>query len=318
VTGVIHGGRSLAPYEKSRFVGFVDVLGYKDIVLNKKYNDSQRYHYLHSVFMALAQSAIDVIKDLNKTATIQSVQFSDSFYFSSTSAVEIVSTISEFFANVFTIFDHTIESDDEWLPFLRGGIVYDWMFEGLDSTLPPLQNPTQAFRNPIGPAVAKAYILSEESGIEGMRLVTTKEVRDRFEAELPTIDQGSVLGNWCSQLHPVFLKMHTDYGKIFEIPWFESRLRTNNMVGTFDVLRSAERQFNDLSMKHYRGTWDTILSTPGIQNSEQLSSIAAEIRWNTVQKMALANWRRRKKPIGDDWHDWLAAEGIIETYWPKP
>ena len=309
--------KQFMPYQQPRFVGFADVLGYKTIVLSKQHTDAQRFRYLHSVFMALAQGALDVVNDLSGIATVRAVQFSDSFYFSSSSAVAIVSAMSNFFANVFTIYDNTFNAHDEWLPFLRGGIVHDWMFEGLDISLPSLQNQHDAFRNPIGPAIAKAYLLSEETGVEGMRLVATKDVRDRFEAELPGVDPSKVLGVWSSPLHPVFLKNYADCGEIFEVPWFESRLQTDNTIGTFDVLRSAERQFNDRSMKHYRGTWDAILRTPGVQNNQTLRSVAADIRRDTVQRMAFANWRRRGGPLWQDLHDWFAAEGIIKSDWPK-
>lgn len=279
------------PYELPRFVGFADVLGYKTIVLDQQYSEAQRHHYLHSVFTALAKGAQDVVNDLASVAQVKAVQFSDCFYFSSPSAVAIVCAMSNFFASVFTIYDHTIETHDDWLPFLRGGIVFDWMFEGFDITLPSLQNPQNAFRNPIGPAVAKAYLLSEETGIEGMRLVATKDVRDRFEAELPAVPLDGLLSVWGGPLHPVFLKNHADCGEIFEVPWFESRLQTDNTVGAFDVLRSAERQFNDRSMKHYRGTWDGILRTPGVQSNPMLRNVAAHIRSDTVERMASANWR---------------------------
>lgn len=300
------------PYELPRFVGFADVLGYKAIVLGERYTDAQRFQYLHSVFTALAEGARNVVNDLSGVATLQAVQFSDSFYFSSNSAVAIISAMSNFFANVFTIYDHTISSHNEWLPFLRGGIVYDWMFEGLDITLPALQNQQHAFRNPIGPAVAKAYLLSEETGLEGMRLVTTKEVHDRFVAELPTFAAGSLLAIWGGPLQPILLKTPSEYGEIFEIPWFESRLLTDNTVGTFDVLRSAEGQFNDRSLKHYRGTWDAIIRTPGVQNNKSLKEVAAKVRWKTVQNMAFANWRRRNEPLWDDLNDWFAAEGVVD------
>ena len=42
------------PCELPRFVGFVDVLGYKAIVRGSTFTDAQRFHYLHSIFSALA------------------------------------------------------------------------------------------------------------------------------------------------------------------------------------------------------------------------------------------------------------------------
>jgi hypothetical protein len=199
------------PYEKTRFVGFVDVLGYKAIVRDAPFTDAQRFHYLHSVFSALASSAHDIAHDFKGAIAVRAVQFSDSFYFSSNSVVTLVAALANFFANVFTIYDHTFTAPQqpeqqfpEWLPFLRGGIVSGWMFEGYDITLPTLADAAGTFRNPIGPAVANAYLLSEETDIEGMRLATTKVVRDRFAEELPAIAPNSQLGLLSRPLLPKF------------------------------------------------------------------------------------------------------------------
>ena len=308
------------PYEQPRFVGFVDVLGYKAIVLEEQFSEAERFHYLHSAFEALAAAAHQVISDLGGPPHLRAIQFSDSFYFSSPSAVTLVTAISQFFATVLTYYDRVFEKavrEDaqhafpEWTPFLRAGIVYDWLFEGHDITLPVLHNPADAFRNPIGPAVAKAYLLGEKTSMEGMRIGITAAVRDHFEQELPTIDPLSSLGFMAAPLHAIFLKNHATFGDIFEVPWFESKLQTNNLVGTFDVLVSAERQFNASAMKHYRGTWDAVLRTPGVQGNDVLRSHAARIRHNVVSRMAYANWQRRGQLHGSPCYDWFSAEGLV-------
>ncbi len=308
------------PYEQTRFVGFVDVLGYKEIAIRGQFTDAQRFRYLHSVFENLAAAAHQIKEDLGGPPLIRAVQFSDSFYFSSSSAVAIVTAMSEFFASVFTYYDRVFEgpgpADDpnafpEWMPFLRGAIVHGWLFEGRDITLPELREPAEAFRNPIGPAVGKAYLLGEESGLEGMRLATTSTVRSRFEEELPTVPPHSELGIAAAPLHPIYLKADPDNGDIYEIPWFESRLQADNTVGTFDILVAAERQFAPPAMKHYRGTWDAILRTPGVQNNASLQTRAWSIRHGVVERMAYASWEKRGRRDGDSWRDWFLAEGII-------
>ncbi len=308
------------PYEQPRFVGFVDVLGYKAIVLGEQFTEAARFHYLHSAFEALAAAAHQVIADLGGPPRLRAIQFSDSFYFSSSSAVTLVTAVSQFFATVLTYYDHVFEevvpadaqhAFHEWTPFLRAGIVHDWFFDGHDITLPGLQNPADAFRNPIGPAVAKAYLLGEQTRMEGMRIGVTTAVRDQFEQELPTVGPASYLGIMAAPLHPIFLTNHPTFGAIFEVPWFESKLQTNNLVGTFDVLLSAERQFDPAAMKHYRGTWDAVLRTPGVQANEVLRAHAAGIRHDVVSRMAYANWQRRGQPPRDPWYDWFVAEGLV-------
>lgn len=309
------------PYEQPRFVAFVDVLGYKAIVRGAAFNDTQRFHYLHSVFSSLAVAAHDIAHDFSQEIAVRAVQFSDSFYFSSESAITLVTAIAHYFANVLTFYDHAFSTPrpegattfPEWLPFLRGGIVHGWMFEGHDITLPQLQNPADSFRNPIGPAVASAYLLSEKTDLEGMRLATTRAVRDRFLEELPSIRSGSQIAQLAPPLLPLFLKTHADFGEIFEVPWFEARLLTDNTIGTFDTLVTAQRQFAPAVMKHFRGTWDAVLRTPSLERRPQLRDRAANIRFNVVQRMAYAHWVKRGRPEGSPQHDWLVAEGIIPS-----
>lgn len=306
-------------WERSRFVGFVDVLGYKAIVRDAPFTDPHRFHYLHSIFSALAVAAHDIAHDFSSEIAVRAVQFSDCFYFSSDSAVTLVSAIAQFFANVFTIYDHTFTAPmrpeetlfAEWLPFLRGGIVHGWMFEGYDITLPELQYTRDSFRNPIGPAVANAYVLSEATDLEGMRIATTREVRDRFAEELPRIPRHSHLGILNAPLTPIFLKNHPDFGEIHEIPWFESRLMADNTVGTFDTLITAERQFVPAVMRHFRGTWDAILRSPSLARNGVLRQRAVEIRHDVVSRMAYAHWVYRGRPDGSPWYDWFVAEGIV-------
>jgi hypothetical protein len=307
------------PFEQPRFCGFVDVLGYKAIVRDAPFTDAQRFHYLHSIFSSLAVSAYDIAHDFAGAITVRAVQFSDCFYFSSESAVTLVAALANFFANVFTFYDHTFNEPapaggfPDWLPFLRGGIVHDWMLEGLNITLPELHDPADRFCNPIGPAVANAYLLSEATDLEGMRLATTQFVRDRFVEEMPDIPpypQGQ-LGLVAAKLTPIFMKQHKDYGDIYEVPWFESRLMTDNTLGTFNTLIAAERQFVPKVMKHYRGTWDAILRTPSLAHNDVLRNRAAEIRQDVVSRMAYTHWVRRGRPDGSPWNDWFVAEGIV-------
>jgi hypothetical protein len=121
-----------APYEIRRYVGFVDLLGYKAIALEGDLTPAQRCNYLLSVFEALAQAAHDAAIDLAFPYPLRRVQFSDAFYFSSLSAVAVVVTMARFFETAYTMYEGTIDQLEggafrDWQPFLRGAIAYNWI-----------------------------------------------------------------------------------------------------------------------------------------------------------------------------------------------
>ncbi len=107
------------------------------------------------------------------------------------------------------------------------------------------------------------------------------------------------------------LKEQVGFGEIFEVPWFESRLLTDNTIRTYDTLIAAERQFAPAALKHFRGTWDAIIRTPSLERRAQLRNRAWKIRHDLVNRMAYAHWICRGRPEGSPWYDWFVAEGII-------
>jgi len=306
------------PWENQRFVGFLDLLGYGAIVSSPVYAEEQRFRFFVSVFEAIAVAVETAIADLAPNGIVRCVQFSDCFYFSSDSAALIVAVMAETFANAFTIQDLVYDVPlpgqpasvtKEWLPFLRGGIVRGWMFEGRDISIPRPVNPRNVFRNPIGPAVAGAYKMGEWTDVDGMCLMTSPEVSRCFKDELIGLQAATPLKTIASRLTPHELKTHPKVGLIHEIPWFECRLLTDNTVGTFDTLILAERQFDSTDLRHFRGTWDMILRSPGVQALPRLLEIARHHQFRAVQRLAGEIWKRRQGPLWDDWQDWFKAEG---------
>ena len=301
------------PFEKRTYVGFVDVLGYRSIVLNPQRSEAEKFHYLvESVYQNLTVAARLLVQEQDPQYPVAAVHFSDSYYFQSDFAPAIVTAMADFFAQAAAMFRDTYLTENEWQPFLRGGIVHDWMVETCDVTLPALQEPRHAFRNPVGPAVAKAYELAEESNIQGMRLALSSEVAKHFQRDKPLVDRHSVLGIKCSPLVPLKLKEHKKYGTIYEVPWFELNMLSDNMGGDVGAILHAERQFDVKVMKHFRGTLDAILRSPSVQGTERLRCRLEEIREQVRRGMALRSWEDRGKPLWDDWYDWFIAEGLIE------
>lgn len=302
------------PFEKRTYVGFVDVLGYRSIVLSQQRSEAEKFHYLvESVYQNLTVAARHLVQEQDPQYPIAAVHFSDCYYFQSDCAPAIVTAMADFFAQAAAMFRDTYLTENEWQPFLRGGIVYDWMVETCDVTLPPLQNPQHAFRNPVGPAVAKAYELAEETKIQGMRLAVSSEVAEHFQRDKPLIDRHSDLGRRCSPLVPLKLKEHETYGTIYEVPWFELNMLADNVGGDAEAILHAERQFDAEVMKHFRGTLDAILRCPSVQTTERLRARLKEVRERVTRSMALRSWDDRGKPLWDDWLDWFIAEGLVQA-----
>lgn len=176
-----------APYVDRRFVAFVDMLGYKAVAFFHSTTCAEKFNTLHGIYEDLAQAAQDCVGDM-APGPVRCVQFSDAFFFSSRSAVSLATTAAQFFANVFSLHDAAGIESGEWLPFLRG-ITYDWMFEGFDPTV-STASPWASFRNPIGPAVAKAYLVGKATVIEGMRLAASAEAAGLLSAELDALPPG--------------------------------------------------------------------------------------------------------------------------------
>jgi len=300
------------PWEDERYVGFADLLGYKALTTGPKYSPEQRFNLLHSAYVSLAIALNEVMEDPTLTPDVRLVQMSDSIFFTSRSAVKIVTAMATLFSTVFGVpaplYDH--EEPSEWWPFLRGAIVRDWIFEARDYTVPNNDQPRDAFRIPIGPAVARAYLLSEseDTRIEGMRLVCTNVVNNDFRRECDGLDGQTEFARRARHLAPIYLKSEPTCGPIHEVPWLELQLQDGLARSMFQSLDLIESQF-DGAMKHYRGTWDMILRMPTIRQSEELLAIAETRRTSVVQKMAGQNWLKRGGKLWDDWTDWFAAEG---------
>lgn len=171
------------------YVGFADMLGYRSLVFDETTSNSDKLGYLCSVYAAMGHAVQQVMTELRVPDLVKVIQFSDCFYFKSDCPVSIIVAMAEFFSQTSAIYSQVYEATNEWQPFLRGAIARDWIMEGLDITLPTTQG---AFRNPMGPAVAKAYVLAEESGIQGMRLALFSEVAQDFEEARTRLDPRSI------------------------------------------------------------------------------------------------------------------------------
>lgn len=166
----------------NRFVGFIDVLGYRNIVLDG-IPDSRKFDRLYSIFENLGVAVDVALRDNRHVGTagaVEAVHFSDSYYFSAKDLPRLLSFLESIFATTYGFQSSSYDREqDNWIPFIRSGIVEGWTVSFRDPTLNKLPQPDM-FRNPVGPAVAKSYILTEEQGkLPGMRCFLARDLLSR-------------------------------------------------------------------------------------------------------------------------------------------
>ncbi len=170
----------------TRFVAFMDVLGYRNIV-SDDIPDIRKAHRLHSIFENVGGAVLKTLRDDEHDAAVgavEAVHFSDSYYFSSKDLPRLLSFVERVFANTYLYQSPSYHKDqDNWIPFVRSGIVEGWAVSFRDPTLNKVPQP-EVFRNPVGPAVAEAHLLTEKlltekQGISGMRCFLKRDLLSR-------------------------------------------------------------------------------------------------------------------------------------------
>jgi len=245
------------------WVGFVDLLGYKEIVLGSR-SDKEKMQIIHSIYSALIQPIEDLnfdegVGDTVGGDAVRRIHFSDCFYFTSKSAVSLADSMSSFFSFAFMLYENTYATDpSQWIPFLRGGIAGGWTLMFRDPTIP--QDRETMFRNPVGPSVAKAYLVGEKQKVSGMRIMATKDFSERYEQELADMaaTADSHVG-FARHLCPVPIPepVQPDYRQVlgdalWEIPWPRLLDNCGRWIENFAATRN--RQFDAVSIKHWHAT----------------------------------------------------------------
>ncbi|HOX44524.1 MAG TPA: hypothetical protein PK668_13060 [Myxococcota bacterium] len=158
--------------QEKTYVAFADVLGYRSILLGSGIEkDYSRLKYLLDLWESLGQ-AISAAN--GRIPGVESVFFSDSFFLKSDDLGYLINFLVEVMVENYCYYEIT---DDRWMPWIRCGIAFDWMVEFKDlSVAGLLKDEKFAYRNPAGPAVANAYILSEKLGFKGMRILLPQQL----------------------------------------------------------------------------------------------------------------------------------------------
>ncbi len=160
--------------EELKYCAFIDVLGYGNLVLDKNTNPQQKLKMLESIYTNLATQFMLAINEVNKfnDEQIYIRSFSDCFYLDCTRPEPLLIAVKTIYEYVFGFYSSFTEAEER-TPLLRCGIVKDWLIKfndigGMVNNTPEL--------NPVGPAVARAYLVCEESCLSGMRIIVSPEV----------------------------------------------------------------------------------------------------------------------------------------------
>lgn len=158
--------------KNTRFVAYMDVVGYCSIV-EEDIVDIRKAHRLYSIFENVGMAILIALREdmLDGTeGVVEAVHFSDCYYLSSKNLPRLLSFLERVFATTYGFQSMRYDrSRDDWIPFIRSGIVEGWAVSFRDPTLNQLPQP-DVFRNPVGPAVAESYLLTEERAkLPGMR-----------------------------------------------------------------------------------------------------------------------------------------------------
>ncbi len=160
-----------------RYIAFLDILGYRNLVCSNETTAIQKLSRLYSIFEALGNAVEIAMGDIGE---VEGISFSDSYYFASKNLVVILELLQQVFADAYTYQTTYRDDRDCWIPFFRAGIVKGWAVSFRDTTIRKLGDQV-AFRNPVGPAVADAYELTEErGGLPGLRCFLEESLLDKL------------------------------------------------------------------------------------------------------------------------------------------
>lgn len=209
----------------ARYFAFLDVLGYRAILFGGgAANERQRVRRLYEVWECLSV-AIEGSCTLFGSS-IKPVLFSDSLFLSSIDPLVVAGCVANAYANVCAYY---ASRADDWMPWLRGGIGFGWGVDVKDSTVKGLaKNHVETFRNPAGPGPAEAYVLAEESGLKGSRVLVPESVKDQVFGSARGVSSTGALRTTaeqlCQQPWPSAGQVDLPSGRteVFDLPWWRT------------------------------------------------------------------------------------------------
>lgn len=246
-----------------RYVAFIDVLGYGSIV-SSMLPEPSKFARLHSLFEALGVAVETSLADCNRGRSaaapeyIHGVAFSDSFYFAARNLPALLRFLELAFATAYGFQQHTYEQDaDSWVPFIRAGIAHGWVVSFRDVTMKPLPDFGE-FRNPVGPAVAGAYLLTECTGrLPGMRCFFERSLLEGVDVKPVAIPKHYWIETPYGTIQLLDVPPADSKAKeleLIEVAWPCGLIRGDN-CSFYKPLEAVRRQFEGgNAVKHYNAT----------------------------------------------------------------
>lgn len=232
--------------KSNRFVAFLDVLGYKS-VLSEPIQEDRRFRLLYSLCENLGVAVETALSDSIHAGAVDAVSFSDSYYFSGKDLSRLLHFLEHVFQNAYAFQSSTYDREpDSWIPFIRAGVVEGWAVSFRDATLTKLPR-REVFRNPVGPAVAAAYQLTEKRGkLPGMRCFLESTLLDRCSptkvAEPP--HYRVTADGWEMRLLDVPVSdLHKPDLRLVELAW-PCRVIAADNCGFLDPIIKSREQFS--------------------------------------------------------------------------
>ena len=199
---------------RERYVAFIDVLGYSDLLKDRRLSDQTRLQYLYDVWEVLiaAFQRLDMWQD-----RIKYTVFSDCAYLSSKEPNVALAAASLIFSDVFHFYRG---HQTTWVPWLRCGIGHGWIMPVFDpSVRGSSTSHTAAFRNPVGPGLVDAVKLENSRDRPGMRILVPRAIYEQYKNTIPRDDVTEWLG--ASDLLGDWLRAEGSED-ILDLPWWRA------------------------------------------------------------------------------------------------
>lgn len=242
------------PTTEVDYACFVDVLGYGPMLLQPAVPPMtererldvflQIWENLYGAIIAVREE-LDRPKDANEELGVNC--FSDSFYISCGNPQRAVFAAALLYYKVYLYYQHQTQND-KWLPWLRGAGGSGWLVDMRDPALnDKAKDPQFEFRNPVGPALARAYLLAEKSGMKGFRLFVDEHLRNQVHTPKWEVSSDADLERiknlLCDRAWP---KAGTVAGKdVFDVPWWRLNDSGMNIADILERHKWQASRFGD-------------------------------------------------------------------------
>lgn len=252
------------PSASLKYCAFLDVLGYKELVINPIISKDIRVQKLFNIYENLLSTFLTNFSDLKADVKdkIQTRSFSDCFYFESELLNCLLHIFRRTYDNIFHYYD-TYPSDEKYTPIIRGGVVRDWTvwIKDISSVISGSEN-----TNPIGLGVMRAYLTSEKSYLSGMRLIISPEVFSdlttdtvsnlpfecyKVESESPFNGSSTIP----LYLTPIRKNENDEVVNLYELLWPDLSSCTFEQIKTLEKIK---QNFPKQHMRHFKKTAEVI------------------------------------------------------------